>query len=97
MKRQVRGNYTVEAAGVMAAVLFAIMLVLGQAFHVHAQTKGSFALHEEVEKERHLVENIDEDEISRQGEGQRWSLQITSPVFRPENSLRLWGMLEGLQ
>lgn len=88
--------YTVEAAGVMAVVLFTVMILINQAFRIHAETTGYFALHEVVERERHAVENRDEAEIVRQAEGSHWSLEITAPVYRPENSLRLWSLAEDL-
>lgn len=88
--------YTVEAAGVMAVVLFTIMILINQAFRIHAETTGYFALHEAVEQERHAVENRDEAEIVRRAGGSHWSLEITAPVYRPENSLRLWSLAEDL-
>ena len=49
-------SYTIEAAGVMAVVLFTMMVLLNQAFHVHAETTGCFIVHETVERERHKIE-----------------------------------------
>ncbi len=93
-QRRLSASYTVEAAGVMAIVFFSIMVLLNQAFHVHAETVGSFVLHDEVERERHQVENQYEAEISRKAQGARWSREITAAVFRPEESLRLWSLAE---
>ncbi len=95
--RAVRASYTVEAAGVMAVVLLTVMVLLNQAFYVRTETVGEFAIHEEVERERHLISNIDEGEISRQSGGGRWRIEIISPVFRPENFLRMWSLLEGAE
>lgn len=92
--RGLRGSFTVEAAGVMAVVLFCVMILLDQAFHVRAETVGEFRVHETVERERHLMEKIGENEISASGNGERWSLEVTAPVFRPENALRMWCLLE---
>ena len=91
---KVRASYTVEAAGVMAVVLFAMMVLLNQAFHVHAETAGCFTVHEEVERERHKIENKDESEISRQAQGIRWSLELTASVFSPEDVIRMWSLAE---
>ncbi len=91
---KVRASYTVEAAGVMAVVLFTMMVLLNQAFHVHAETAGCFTVHEEVDRERHMVENKDESEISRQAQGIRWSLELTASVFSPEDVIRMWSLAE---
>lgn len=93
-KRTLPGSYTVEAAGVMAVVLFTVMILLNQAFHMRAETVGVFSLHETVERERHEIEHIEEKEINRKERGMRWSLDLTVPVFRPEESLRLWSLAE---
>ncbi len=88
-------SYTVEAAGVMAVVLFTVMFLLNQAFHIRAETVGKFLLHEAVERKRHEIAHADESEISDSSSGLRWSLEITVPVFRPEESLRMWSLMEG--
>lgn len=91
---KVRASYTVEAAGVMAVVLFTMMVLLNQAFHVHAETTGCFTVHEEVERERHKIENKDESEVTRQAQGIRWSLELTASVFSPEDAIRMWSLAE---
>lgn len=78
----------------MAVVFLTIMVLLNQAFHVRAETVGNFSVHEAVEHERHSIRNADKQEITRQGQGMRWSVEITAPVFRPEESLRMWSLLE---
>lgn len=93
-KRTLAGSYTVEAAGVMAVVLFTVLILLDQAFHVRAETVGVFVAHEAVERERHQIEYRNEKEINRKEMGMRWSLDLTVPVFRPEESLRLWSLAE---
>lgn len=95
-KAALQASYTVEAAGVMATVFFIIMLLMNQAFRLHAETLGNFSLHEAVERERHAVENKKEAEVVSQAEGRDWSLEISAPVFRPENSLRLWSLAEDM-
>lgn len=94
LRRRIRASYTVEAAGVMAAVLVTIMMLLNAAFHIHAETVGAMKLHTQVEKERHAVESADEQEVTLQAAGSRWRLEITAPVFRPEESLRMWSLAE---
>lgn len=94
LAKGLRASYTVEAAGVMAVVFFVMMILLNQAFHVQRETVGSFAVHEEVERERHKAVDLEEEEITRQAQGMRWSLELTAPVFRPEEALRMWSLLE---
>lgn len=94
-KRTLPGSYTVEAAGVMAVVLLTIMILLNQAFHMRAEAVGVFTVHETVERDRHALEYMNEKNINRKNSGMRWSLDLTVPVFRPEESLRLWSLMEG--
>lgn len=90
-------GYTVEAAGVMSAVLLTIMVLLSSAFHIHQEVLVLMRLHTSVEQARHAVSAVDEDEISMEaeGDGDSGSFVISAPVFRPENSLRMWSLLEG--
>ena len=81
----------------MATVFFIIMILMNQAFRLHAETVGYFALHETVERERHLVDNKKESEVVEYADGTGWNLEITAPVFRPEDSLRMWSLAEDLQ
>lgn len=91
---RLQASYTVEAAGVMAVLFFTVMILLNQAFHIRAETVGSFQVHEAVEKERHEIVHSNEKEITHSDQGARWSLEVTSPVFRPEEIIRMWSMLE---
>ncbi len=95
LRRRLPGSYTVEAAGVFSIVLFTVLILLTEAFAVRAEAEGKLSVHEEVEYERHLIANIGEKEISRSKKGQNWSISVTLPVFRPEDSLRRWSVLEG--
>lgn len=99
MKRRVctglNAGYTVEAAGVMSAVLLTIMVLLCSAFHIHHEVLTLMRLHTSVEQARHAISAVDEDEISMEAEGNGGTLAIRAPVFRPENSLRMWSLLEG--
>lgn len=88
--------YTVEAAGVMSAVLFVIMILIHQAFLLNGEITGNFGLHLQVETERHLIDNRKKWNIKKEASGNGWDLEITAPVFRPENFLRMWSLTEGL-
>lgn len=95
--RGLRAGYTVEAAGVMALVLTTIMVLIGQAFRIHAETAGAFSLHEAVERKRHAIESVSGREITMEAQGERWNLKITSKVFRPEEILRMWSLVEEVE
>lgn len=94
MCMRLKSGYTVEAAGVMSAVLLTIMILLTAAFRIHKEVWGSMRLHTMVEQERHAVSSIDKTEIYMQAEAGEKVLTIIAPVFRPENSLRMWSLLE---
>ncbi len=93
-KQELPAGYTVEAAGVMSVVLFSIMVLIGQAFRIHAETKGAFGLHTAVEHKRHEIDQIEEQEIIMETSGNGWQLEICVPVFRPEDELRAWSIVE---
>ncbi|MGN0158664.1 MAG: hypothetical protein ACI39W_05925 [Brotaphodocola sp.] len=93
-EKGLQAGYTVEAAGVMAVVFFTLMVLIGQAFRIHAEVSGSFALHKEVEQKRHAIAQIDEQEITLETSGRDWNLEICAPVFRPEEKLRAWSLVE---
>lgn len=95
-KKELQASYTVEATGVMALLFFVLMVLIEQAFSMRAETVGGFVLHEQVERERHAILYQKEKEISRKASGEGWELEITSSVFRPEESLRLWSLAEDL-
>lgn len=94
MHMRLKCGYTVEAAGVMSVVLLTVMVLLTAAFHIHKEVLESMHLHTLVEQERHAVSSIDKTEISMQAEAGEKVLTITAPVFRPEDSLRMWSLLE---
>lgn len=95
--RDLPASYTVETAGVMAVVLFTIMILMGQALRLSGETRGMFQLHEQVERVRHEIEHKEDRMISIQSSGNGWELEITAPVFRPENFLRLWSLAQDVQ
>lgn len=92
---RLNGAYTVEAAGVMSAVLLTILVLLSSAFQIHREILAVMRLHTSVERERHAVSSVDEDEVSMEVNTGNGMLVISAPVFRPENSLRMWSLLEG--
>lgn len=96
-EKRLCASITVEAAGVMAVVLFTIMVLMGQAMSWSARAAGMFALHETVERERHQIEHAEERIIKRQAEGNGWNLEISAPVFRPETALRMWSLVEDIR
>lgn len=53
VRRRVKGSLTVEAACVMAMVLFSMSVMLHEAGRIHDETAGAMNLHEAVEKVRH--------------------------------------------
>lgn len=95
--KRLSGGYTVEAAGVMSAVLLTIMILLTSAFHIHKEVREAMRLHTSVEEARHAVTSVDEKEIRMEAETGKGVLVITAQVFRPEDSLRMWSLLEGEQ
>ena len=94
VRKRLRGSYTVEAAGVMAVVFFTMLVLFHQAFYMGAWTAGTFQVHQQVERERHQIVHKDERSITRGKQGQGWQADITARVFRPEESLRMWSILE---
>lgn len=94
MRRKLKAGYTVEAAGVMAAVLFTIMVILRAAFSLQAEVSGIMRVHRQVEEQRHAVIHQEEKQIEGSDQGSGWSISIRAPVFRPEESLRLWSIVE---
>lgn len=96
-RKRLQASYTVEAAGVMAAVLVTVMLILRAAFSLQAEIARIMNVHQEVEVQRHAISESREKQIVREAQGQNWSIQITAPVFRPEESLRLWSLVEEKQ
>ena len=52
-RQRLTGSFTIEAACVMAIVLFSVSIVIRQAGRMHDETSGAMILHEAVEKVRH--------------------------------------------
>lgn len=93
IRMKLRASFTVEAAGVMAAVMFVIMVLISQAFRLKAETVGKFSVHEEAERLRHLTEYMEEEIVCRKT-GTGWQLEIELQQFRPEKFLRKWSLVE---
>ena len=55
-KRYFKGSLTIEAAGVMAVLLFGLGTVIMEAGRIHDEVTGAMVIHEAVEKSRHEKE-----------------------------------------
>ena len=53
MKTRLNGSYTIEAAFVMAIILFALMVTIQSAYRLRDEVVGSMALAESVQRLRH--------------------------------------------
>lgn len=56
MGTYVKGSFTLEAAGVMAVILFGIGTVITEAGRIHDQVSAGMTVHEAAEKVRHEKE-----------------------------------------
>lgn len=87
-------GYTVEASGVLAVIFLTIMILISQVFRIRAEVVQNFGLHERVERSRHSIEQSMDPMIRMEESGKNWSLEISARVFRPEESLRAWSLVE---
>ena len=55
-KRYFKGSLTIEAAGVMAVLLFGLGTMIMEAGRIHDEVTGAMVIHEAVEKSRHEKE-----------------------------------------
>lgn len=53
MKKHLKGSFTLEAAGVMAVILFGIGTIITEAGRIHDQISGAMTVHEAAEKVCH--------------------------------------------
>ena len=53
MEKHLKGSFTVEAAGVMAVILFGIGTIITEAGRIHDQVSCAMTVHEAAEKVRH--------------------------------------------
>jgi len=61
MKKRLNGSYTVEAAFVMAVILFALMISIQSAYRLRDEVAGAMALAESVQRLRHNETESPED------------------------------------
>lgn len=61
MKGKMRGSYTIEAAYVMAIVLWALLFSIQAAYRLRDEVVGALALEESVERLRHSETEQPED------------------------------------
>lgn len=61
MREKLSGSYTVEAAFVMAIVLWALLFSIQAAYRLRDEVAGSMALGESVERLRHNETELQED------------------------------------
>ena len=93
-KRYFKGSLTIEAAGVMAVLLFGLGTVIMEAGRIHDEVTGAMVIHEAVEKSRHEKE-LDLKEAASFFQG-NWEKEIQGQRFRPEAFLRKITLIEKL-
>jgi hypothetical protein len=64
MKKSISGSFTVEAAFVMAIVLWALLFSIQAAYRVRDQTAGALALEEAAQRLRHNESELPEEAVS---------------------------------
>ena len=69
MKRRLKGSYTVEAAFVMALVLWAVLFSVQAAYRLRGETVGAMALHGAAEYLRHGEERTAEEAMQNVWQG----------------------------
>ena len=62
MEKHLKGSFTVEAAGVMAVILFGIGTIITEAGRIHDHVSCAMTVHEAAEKARH-EKTVDLEEI----------------------------------
>lgn len=82
----VKAGFTVEAAGVTAAVLISFLILIKVAIDQSNQIRETMEVHQQVEVERHNIETGLNEKVTKDF--------ITSSAFRPEQYLRLWSLFE---
>lgn len=93
MKRRMSGSYTVEAALVMAVVLWTMAAIIQYAYSIGEKTKSAMFLHESLEKSRQEAE---ESTVTGNCQSGNWQLEIQMDSFHPEEFLRMTTLLDGL-
>lgn len=74
MKGRLNGSYTVEAAFVMAVILFALMISIQSAYRLRDEVTGAMALAESVQRLRH-------NETESPGDTADWAIRRAGSPF----------------
>lgn len=74
MNRRLNGSYTVEAAFVMAVILFALMISIQSAYRLRDEVAGAMALAESVQRLRH-------NETESPEEASNWAVHRAGAPF----------------
>nr|WP_314463995.1 hypothetical protein [uncultured Clostridium sp.] len=74
MNRRLNGSYTVEAAFVMAVILFALMISIQSAYRLRDEVAGTMALAESVQRLRH-------NETESPEEASNWAVHRAGAPF----------------
>ena len=74
MNRRLNGSYTVEAAFVMAVILFSLMISIQSAYRLRDEVAGGMALAESVQRLRH-------NETEPPGDAEKWAIHRAGTPF----------------
>lgn len=74
MNKRLNGSYTVEAAFVMAVILFCLMMSIQSAYRLRDEVAGAMALAETVQRLRH-------NETEPHGEAVNWAVHRAGIPF----------------
>ena len=74
MNKRLNGSYTVEAAFVMAVILFSLMISIQSAYHLRDEVAGAMALAESVQRLRH-------NETESPGDAASWAIHRVGTPF----------------
>ncbi|MBE5982554.1 MAG: hypothetical protein E7248_04540 [Paenibacillaceae bacterium] len=74
MNKRLNGSYTVEAAFVMAVILFSLMISIQSAYRLRDEVAGTMALSESVQRLRH-------NETESPGDAAKWAVNRAGTPF----------------
>lgn len=74
MNKRLNGSYTVEAAFVMAVILFSLMISIQSAYRLRDEVAGAMALAESVQRLRH-------NETESPGDAASWAIHRAGTPF----------------
>lgn len=63
VKKRLKASYTIEAAYVMAILIFSLSAMILSAYRIHDETAGAMAVQESVEKLRHIEDREKDRDI----------------------------------